>query len=108
MSRTFGGNTFDPALDEDRLRAQLAAVRKAVSNGNWWTLARLAQVVDAPEASVSARLRDLRKPKFGGFTVERRRVPGGNGLHIYRVPIWQFRQQQPPQQPEQPLTRGLF
>ena len=91
---TFGGNTFDEKLDGDRLRAQLAAVRAEVSDGQWWTLHRLSLAVDAPEASVSARLRDLRKPKFGGYIVERRRIPNGNGLHMYRVPRWQFQQNQ--------------
>lgn len=92
--RTFGGDTFDPALDEDRLRRQLAAVRAEMFDGQWHTLHQLSLIVGAPEASVSARLRDLRKPKFGGFVVERRRVPGGNGLHIYRMPKWQFQQNQ--------------
>jgi len=36
-----------------------------------------------PEASVSARLRDLRKEKFGGHVVERRAVK--RGLFEYRV-----------------------
>jgi len=86
MPRTFGGSTFDPALDEDRLRRQLALVTAIMFDGQWRTLAQLSREADgAPEASVSARLRDLRKPKFGGHTVERQRIPNGNGLHIYRV-----------------------
>lgn len=94
---SFDGNTFDEDLDGARLRRQLAAVRKATSDHQWWTLARLSTEVGAPEPSVSARLRDLRKKKFGGLTVERKRIPNGNGLHIYRVP----RQQSP-------LTGGPF
>jgi hypothetical protein len=85
MPRTFGGETFDPKLDEERLRRQLAAVWSFMSDGQWHTLARIAAEVDAPEASVSARLRDFRKPKFGGHTVLRERIPLGNGLHRYRV-----------------------
>ena len=38
-----------------------------------YTLAQIADDCAASEASVSARLRDLRKPRFGGHTVERRR-----------------------------------
>jgi hypothetical protein len=91
---TFGGNTFDEKLDGDRLRRQLAAVRAETSDGQWWTLHRLSLAVGAPEASVSARLRDLRKKKFGGYIVERRRIPNGNGLHMYRIPRWQFQQNQ--------------
>jgi hypothetical protein len=48
----------------------------------WHTLADLATTGD-PEASVSARLRDLRKPKFGGFHIERRYVSAG--LWAYRL-----------------------
>jgi hypothetical protein len=37
----------------------------------------------APPASVSAQLRHLRKPRFGGFTVEKRYLR--DGLYTYRV-----------------------
>jgi len=84
----FGGETFDEALDGDRLRKQLAKVRAIMSDGQWRTLKQLAAAAEAPEASVSARLRDLRKKKFGGFTVDRQRVPNGNGLHRYRLLVW--------------------
>jgi len=85
MARTFGGDTFDPALDEDRLRRQLNDVWVVVRDGQWYTLKYIAYEVNAPEASVSARLRDFRKTKFGGHTVLRERIPNGNGLHRYRV-----------------------
>ena len=83
---TFGGDTFSERLDGDRLRRQLYAVRKVMFDNRWRTLKQLSDEVGAPEASVSARLRDLRKKKFGGYIVERQRIPNGNGLHIYRVP----------------------
>lgn len=79
----FGGRTYVRERDGSRLADQLAKVREAVSDGQWRTLHALAERVGAPEASVSARLRDLRKPQFGGLTVERRYV--GNGLYEYRV-----------------------
>jgi hypothetical protein len=86
MPRTFGGDTFDPTLDEERLRKQLALVWRIMFDGQWRTLAQLSREADgAPEASVSARLRDFRKAKFGGHTVERQRIPNGNGLHRYRL-----------------------
>jgi hypothetical protein len=83
---SFGGDTFDEGLDGDRLRKQLAMVWHVMSDGQWRTLERLSLEAGAPEASVSARLRDFRKPKFGGWIVERQRIPNGNGLHIYRIP----------------------
>jgi hypothetical protein len=77
--------TFDPAQDATRLRQQLDAMRILMADGRWRTLAEIAARVHAPEASVSARLRDLRKPRFGFWTVLRERVDGGRGLHRYRA-----------------------
>jgi hypothetical protein len=37
------------------------------------------------ETSVSADLRNLRKDKFGGYTVERRKRMGVTGIHEYRL-----------------------
>jgi hypothetical protein len=82
-SLDFDGKTFDRERDGSRLGAQLAAVRRAMEAEEWVTLAHLALLVDAPEASVSARLRDLRKPRHGGLIVERRYV--SRGLWEYRI-----------------------
>lgn len=81
----FDGATFDAAKDEQRLTGQLQRVMQAMRDGNWWTLRLLADRVGGSEAGVSARLRDLRKPQFGGTPddVERRRVMAG-GLYEYR------------------------
>lgn len=48
-------------------------------DGEWRNLAELAAEAEAEgsEAGVSARLRDLRKVRFGGYTVNRRYVEGG-------------------------------
>jgi hypothetical protein len=79
----FDGETYEPHRDHVRLSGQMLKVRNLMSDGEWRTLSRIALLVDAPEASVSARLRDLRKPRFGGWTVERERSEGG--LHFYRL-----------------------
>jgi hypothetical protein len=81
----FDGATYDKAKDGSRLRIQLQKVKHLMLDGKWRTLAEIAAFVGSPEASVSARLRDLRKNKFGAYTVERRRVPTERGLHEYRV-----------------------
>lgn len=73
----FDGVTYDPALDHERLTRQLGRVWSVLSDGNWWTLREISAGSAAPEASVSARLRDLRKPKFGGYEIESRRNEGG-------------------------------
>jgi biotin operon repressor len=79
----FDGVTYDPKRDHSRLHKQLTAVLEAMADGKWHTLARLSEQTGAPEASVSARIRDLRKEKFGGHKVERKRVDGG--LFFYRL-----------------------
>jgi hypothetical protein len=98
----FGGETYEPEHDENRLRRQLAAVKNIMLDGQWHTLAELHTRIGAgSEAGISARIRDLRKDKFGGFVVERRRVaPAVRGLHEYRlltvsVPHEEDQQQQP-------------
>lgn len=83
---TFGGDTYDPKFDHDRLRRQLTRVFALMSDARWRTLAEIAEIVGDPPASVSARLRDLRKPKFGGYEVERRRRANPyKGIHEYRL-----------------------
>lgn len=85
----FGGVTYDPRLDEDRLTKQLGRVWDVMSRQHtdiWLTLAEISARTGDPQASVSARLRDLRKPKFGGYDVQRRRRgPAKNGLFEYRL-----------------------
>jgi hypothetical protein len=79
----FGGPTFDAERDGSRLMRQLGLVRELMVDSQWRTLAEIGATTGQPEASVSARLRDLRKPRFGGHTVERRYA--GQGLWEYRL-----------------------
>ena len=79
----FDGSTYSPAHDRGRLSAQLTLVYYVMSDGVWRTPAEIERAVGASWASIGARLRDLRKPKFGGYTVERRRC--GRGLFEYRL-----------------------
>ena len=82
--RRFCGETYDPALDCARLTGQLLNVYAALRGGEWHTLHELSEKTGGSEASVSARLRDLRKPAFGSHVVDRRRRADG-GLHEYRL-----------------------
>lgn len=79
----FDGATYDHSRDSARLGDQMLAVLSIMSDGQWRTLADLASQAHAPEASVSARLRDLRKPRFGGYTVNRQYVK--DGVHRYQL-----------------------
>lgn len=45
----------------------------AAEGDMWLTLEELARVTKYPPASISAQLRHLRKPEFGGYVVEKRR-----------------------------------
>jgi hypothetical protein len=79
----FDGDTYDPARDHTRLKRQLGRVFEAVRDGEWHTLVGLEIKTGDPQASISARLRDLRKPKFGGYNVEHRHI--GDGQWEYRI-----------------------
>ena len=80
----FDGVTINDERDNGRLQAQLSAVKiQMFMSPRWWTLGELARATGYPEASVSARLRDLRKPKFGSYNVERKYVE--RGIWAYRV-----------------------
>lgn len=71
--------------DFGRMAKQRIAVLAIMSDGAWHTLRELAERTGAPEASVSARLRDLRKPQHGGRTVTRRRAAPERGLFLYKL-----------------------
>ncbi len=81
----FDGETYDEDLDGARLGGQLAIVRGAMLNRGWITLARLEDQTGYPQGSISARIRDFRKERFGRHLVESRRIPGGNGEWEYRL-----------------------
>lgn len=80
---SFDGKTFEPEQDGARLNAQMRRVGALMADGQWRTLAEIEARTGDPQASVSARLRDLRKAKFGQHTVDRRRR--SPGTFEYRV-----------------------
>lgn len=81
----FDGRTYDPPLDKARLKTMLDRVRALTADGTPRTLSEITAAVGGSEAGVSARLRDLRKPRFGAHAVYRRRRAGHNGLWEYWV-----------------------
>lgn len=80
---TRDGQTYVHERDGARLHKQHNRVLAALRDGAWWTLAALSEHTKDPEASVSARLRDLRKPRFGAHEIDRRYVR--RGLFQYRL-----------------------
>lgn len=84
----FDGKTYDQVADSKRLGTQLGRVLSVMQGGEWKTLSEISFMTDDPQASVSARLRDLRKPKFGSHDIVRRnRGPKSNGLYEYKLSV---------------------
>jgi hypothetical protein len=81
------GATYDHARDGERLHCQHDRVFALMKDGAWRSLAAIASHTGDPPASVSARLRDFRKPRFtnlyGQTDLERRYVC--RGLFEYRL-----------------------
>lgn len=79
----FDGADYIPARDDVRLTKQLERIFELMKDGRWRTLRDIAYATGDPEASISAQLRHLRKPRFGAWTVDKQHVE--NGLYEYRV-----------------------
>lgn len=62
--------------------AQQQRVYNAMKNGRWWTLSKLNERTGDPVQSISARIRDFRKPRLG-LTVEVKKRT--DGLFAYRL-----------------------
>lgn len=86
----FDGETYDRARDQSRLYGQMERVVWAFADGGWHSLFEAQEAIREEFGKmdsltgISARVRDLRKQKFGGYTVERR---ADGGTHEYRV-LW--------------------
>jgi hypothetical protein len=78
----FDGSTYDAARDEVRLSGQLQNVRQILSDNRWHTLSEIAQRIGGSEAGISARIRDLRKVRFGNHKIDRQHIGGG---------LWRYR-----------------
>jgi hypothetical protein len=79
-----------PTLEDDdheRLDRQRAAVLAAMRDRRWHTLFDLEVMTGHPQASISARLRDFRKRRYGSHTVDRRRIWEGSGTWEYRLRV---------------------
>lgn len=82
----YAGAVYDPQYDEARLDKQMGRVYSTMIDGFWRTLGEIENRTSDPQASISAQLRHLRKPKFGSYTVNRR--PRGDrekGLFEYQL-----------------------
>lgn len=81
----FDGKTYEPERDHERLKGQLSRVYNLMRDGRWRTLDEIASQARGSVPAVSARLRDLRKAKYGSHVVGRESV--GRGLFRYKLEV---------------------
>lgn len=82
---SFGGKTYDATFDYDRLSKQMKIVYDFIKDGQFHTLKEMSKATSVPEASLSARLRDFRREKYGANIILKRHVGDRyNGLFEYR------------------------
>lgn len=80
------GDTYERRFDKERLNRQQRLIYEVMRDGRWRTLREIGDITGEPEASISARLRDFRKEKFGRFNVDRRRRgEEARGIFEYRL-----------------------
>ena len=83
MAGSTYGPAYVPVRDEARLTAQLGAIWDYIRDQHWFTLADVEGELGFPQASISAQLRHLRKPRFGGHRIIKRYID--NGLWEYQL-----------------------
>lgn len=83
VSHRFNGPDYDHARDGARLSRQHERVLAVMLDGQPHTLKEIAEATGDPEASVSAQLRHLRKPRFGAHKIVKHHM--GNGLFAYQL-----------------------
>ncbi len=92
ISVRFDGKTYEKKFDRKRLTGQLLRVFNIMVDKQWRTLGEIQEETirsngrHDSQAAISARLRDFRKERFGGFVVNRRRRGDPeNGLFEYQL-----------------------
>jgi hypothetical protein len=82
----FDGSAYNPETDDVRLTGQIKRVFETMKDGRWRTLGEIEAETGDPQASISAQLRHLRKPRFGSHIVEKRnRRDAEHGHFEYRL-----------------------
>ena len=79
----FRGETYSPVVDGVRLKGQLGDVFSLMKDREWRTLREISNRTGHPEASISARLRDIRKENvFKNYTMAARRKENGGTWEV--------------------------
>ena len=85
LDPTPSGDTFDADRDGNRLATLHDRVYAYMADGQWRTLHQIARECGGTEASVSARLRDMRREKYGAHKVHRQHL--AHGLWVYSLEV---------------------
>lgn len=81
----FDGSDYIPKRDDQRLTKQHLIIFDLMKDGKFRTLRDIEMLTRQPQASISAQLRHLRKPRFGSHTINKRYI--SNGLYEYQLVI---------------------
>jgi hypothetical protein len=99
-AESFAGAGYDPQLDHSRLALQVERVRVFMLRVEWQTLREIKTALEDlyapavfPESSISAQLRNLKKPGYSYRLLKRRRA----GIHGPGAGIWEYRLLSPAQ-----------
>lgn len=85
-STHFDGSDIIVEFDHERLSKQLKCIYDLMIDEEWRTLRHIEWKTGYPQASISAQLRHLRKPKMGSHTVNKRRKgEAKSGLFEYQL-----------------------
>lgn len=79
----FDGVTYDPRVDYTRLAPEMIEIYEVMKDGGWYFPEEICVLTGIERDSLTARIRDFRIERNGGFNVESERVKGR--LWRYRI-----------------------
>lgn len=82
---SFRGAGYKTAADHERLSNQHYRVRDLMLDGQWRTLEEIHEATGDPTPSISAQLRFLTQPRFGGYIKKKQIRNGMPGLFEYQI-----------------------
>jgi hypothetical protein len=91
MTRNKNGIPSETAATRSQREVLRDVMLSAAECGGWLTLRELSKLTNYGEASISAQLRHLRKPKYGSFVIDKQ-VRQDDMDHVYvHGAVWEYR-----------------
>ena len=85
-SLDFDGTAYEADKDQVRLTAQMKDVHAVLLCGSWHTVDEIHDSTGHPHNSVSAQIRNLRKSRFGGYSITGR-YRNGTRIFEYKLEV---------------------